>query len=108
VVISERGSDCHYLSDALHWCPDIVSNEQESLHLTRQVLGAKKLVREPKIHLGSWNINLIELVNIAIRRCMNILYIQKTKWTGQKAKEVENYSDKNFIFFLLHFSFAYG
>jgi exonuclease III len=33
---------------------------------------------------------LRELVDTAIRRRVNILCVQKTKWTGQKAKEVEN------------------
>ena len=30
-----------------------------------------------------------ELVDVAIRRRVNILCIQETKWKGQKAKEVE-------------------
>jgi exonuclease III len=33
---------------------------------------------------------LRELVNVAIRRHVNILCIQETKWKGQKAKEVED------------------
>jgi exonuclease III len=63
--------------------------------LTRRVRGARKLVGESKIRLGSSNVGsltdkLRELVDIAIRRHVNILCIQETKWTGQKAKEVEN------------------
>jgi exonuclease III len=51
------------------------------------------------IHLGSWNVGsltgkLRELVDTVIRRRVNILCIQETKWTGQKAKEVENTSFK--------------
>jgi exonuclease III len=47
------------------------------------------------ICLGSWNVGsltdkLRELVDTAIRRCMNILCVQETKWTDQKVKEVEN------------------
>jgi exonuclease III len=47
------------------------------------------------IRLGSWNVGsltckLRELVDIAIRRRVNIICVQQTKWTGQKAKEVEN------------------
>jgi exonuclease III len=47
------------------------------------------------IRLGSWNVGsltgkLRELVDTAIRRYVNILCVQETKWTGQKAKEVEN------------------
>jgi hypothetical protein len=97
MVTSERGPDRHHLSDALHRRPDVVSNEQGSSHLTRRVRGARKLVKESKIRLGSWNVGsltgkLRELVDtaITIRRRVNILCVQETKWTGQKAKEVEN------------------
>jgi hypothetical protein len=59
------------------------------------VRGAKKLVGESKICLGSWNAGFLtgklrELVDTTIRRRVNILCVQKIKWTGQKAKEVEN------------------
>jgi hypothetical protein len=92
---SERGPDHHHLSDALYRRSDVVSNEQESSHLTRRVRGAKKLVEESRICLGSWNVEslidkLRELVDTTIRRHMNILRVQETKWMGQKAKEVEN------------------
>ena len=33
---------------------------------------------------------LRELVDAAIRRRVNILCVQETKWKGQKAKEVED------------------
>jgi hypothetical protein len=52
-VTSERGPDRHHLSDALHRRPDVVSNEQGSSHLTRRVRGARKLIGESRIHLGS-------------------------------------------------------
>jgi hypothetical protein len=47
------------------------------------------------IYLGSWNVGsltgkLRELVDTAIMRHINILCVQETKWTGQKAKDVEN------------------
>ena len=47
-----------------------------------------------RIHIGSWNVGsltskLRELVDAVIRRRVNILCIQETKWNGQKAKEVE-------------------
>jgi hypothetical protein len=95
MMISEREPDRIHLSDALHRRPDVVSNEQGSSHLTRRVRGASKLVGESRIRLGSWNVvsltgKLRELVDTAIRRHVNILFVQKTKWTGQKAKEVEN------------------
>jgi exonuclease III len=72
-----------------------VSNEQGSSHLTRRMRGASKLVGESRIRLGSWNVGsltgkLRELVDTVIRRRVNILCVQETKWTGQKAKEVEN------------------
>ena len=54
----------------------------------------RKLAEPTRIRLGSWNIGsltgkLQELVNVAIRRRVNILCVQETKWKGQKAKEVE-------------------
>jgi exonuclease III len=59
------------------------------------VRGARKLVEKSKNHLGSWNVGsltskLRELVDTMIRRRVNILCVQETKWTGQKAKEMEN------------------
>jgi hypothetical protein len=95
MVISERGLDRHHFTDALHRRPDIVSNEQGSSHLTQRVRGTRKLVGESMIRLASWNVGsltckLRELVDTAIRRRVNILCVQETKWTGQKAKEVEN------------------
>jgi hypothetical protein len=95
MVISERGLDCHHLSDALHRRPNVVSNEQGFSHLTRRVRGAKKLVGESRIRLGSWNVGsltdkLRELVDTTIKRRVDILCIQEIKWTSQKAKEMEN------------------
>jgi hypothetical protein len=54
----------------------------------------KKLGEPTWIHLDSWNVGsltgkLRELVDVAIRRRVNILCVQETKWKGQKAKEVE-------------------
>jgi exonuclease III len=59
------------------------------------VRGARNLVGESRIRLDSWNVKsltgkLRELVDTAIRRRVNILCVQETKWTGQKTKEVEN------------------
>jgi hypothetical protein len=59
------------------------------------VRGVTKLAETSRIRLGSWNVGsltgkLRELVDTAIRRRVNILCVQETKWTGQKAKEVEN------------------
>ena len=56
---------------------------------------ARKLVEPTRIRLGSWNVEpltgkLRELVDTAVRRRVNILCIQETKWKGQKTKEVDN------------------
>jgi exonuclease III len=55
----------------------------------------RKLAEPTRIRLGSWNVGsltgkLRELVDAAIKRCVNILYIQETKWKGHKVKEVED------------------
>lgn len=95
MVLSEQRSGHRFLSGALHRRPGVVLNEQGSSHLTRRVRGIRKLVEPTRICLGSWNVGsligkLRELVDIAIRRRLNILCVQETKWKGQKAKEVEN------------------
>jgi exonuclease III len=61
------------------------------------VRGVRKLVGESRIRLGSWNVGsltgkLRELVDTVIRRHVNILCVQETKWTGKKAKEVEKHA----------------
>jgi hypothetical protein len=80
VMIIERGLNRHHLSDALHRHSDVVSNEQGSSHLTRRVRVSRKLVGESRIHLSTWNVGsltgkLRELVDIAIRRHVNILCV---------------------------------
>jgi exonuclease III len=55
----------------------------------------RKLVELTRICLGSWNVGsltgkLRELVDTTVRRRVNILCVQETKWKGQKAKEVDN------------------
>ena len=47
------------------------------------------------MRVGSWNVGsltgkLRELVDAAIRRRVNILCVQETRWAGQKVREVEN------------------
>ncbi|KAG2563390.1 hypothetical protein PVAP13_8KG326210, partial [Panicum virgatum] len=80
-MISEQGSGRH-LNSALHLRPGVVKNEQESSHFPRRVRRVRKLAEPTKIR--------IELVDAAIRRRVNILCVQETKWKGQKAKEVED------------------
>ncbi|KAJ3706103.1 hypothetical protein LUZ61_009808 [Rhynchospora tenuis] len=94
-VINEQGPDHRSLSGALHRRPGVVTSKQGSSHISRRVQRARKLVGESRIRLGSWNVGFLtgklrELVNTAIRRRVNILCVQETKWTSQKAKEVEN------------------
>ena len=83
-VSSEQGSG-HHLNGVLHLCRGVVKNEQGSSHLTRRVRRARKLVEPTRIRLGSWNVGsltgrLRELVDSAIRRRVNILCVQETKW----------------------------
>uniref|UniRef100_A0A8I7BBV9 Endonuclease/exonuclease/phosphatase domain-containing protein n=1 Tax=Hordeum vulgare subsp. vulgare TaxID=112509 RepID=A0A8I7BBV9_HORVV len=94
-VISEQGSGCRILSGALHRRPGVVKNEQGSSHLTRRVRRVRKLAEPRRIRLGSWNVGsltgkLRELVDTAVRRRVDVLCVQETKWKGQKAKEVED------------------
>uniref|UniRef100_A0A8I6Y736 Reverse transcriptase domain-containing protein n=1 Tax=Hordeum vulgare subsp. vulgare TaxID=112509 RepID=A0A8I6Y736_HORVV len=94
-VISEQGSGRRILSGALHRCPGVVKNEQGSLHLTRRVRRIRKLAEPRRIRLGSWNVGsltgkLRELVDTAVRRRVDVLCVQETKWKGQKAKDVED------------------
>ncbi|PVH66038.1 hypothetical protein PAHAL_1G131300 [Panicum hallii] len=93
-MISEQGSGRRSLCGALHLRPGVVKNEQGSSHFSRRVRKVRKLAEPTRIHLGSWNVGsltgkLRELVDVAIRRRVNILCVQETKWKGQKAKEVE-------------------
>ncbi|XP_071674312.1 uncharacterized protein [Lolium perenne] len=55
----------------------------------------RKLAEPRRIRLGSWNVGsltgkLPELVDTAVRRRVDVLCVQETKWKGQKAKEVED------------------
>ena len=54
----------------------------------------KKLAHEHKIRLASWNIGsltgrLAELIDAMVRRNVNILCVQETKWVGEKVKIIE-------------------
>ena len=94
-VSSEQGSGRCILSGAPHRRPGVVQNEQGSSHLPWRVRMVMKLVEPTRIRLVSWNVGsltgkLRELVDTAVRRRVNILCVQETKWKGQKAKEVDN------------------
>uniref|UniRef100_A0A8I7BC79 Endonuclease/exonuclease/phosphatase domain-containing protein n=1 Tax=Hordeum vulgare subsp. vulgare TaxID=112509 RepID=A0A8I7BC79_HORVV len=95
MVISEQGSSRRILSGALHRRSGEVKNEQGSSHLTRRVRRVRKLAEPRRIRLGSWNVGslmgkLWELVDTAVRRRVDVICVQETKWKGQKAKEVED------------------
>jgi exonuclease III len=83
----------------------------------------RKLVEPNRLHVGSLNAGslpdkLRKVVDTMIRRRVNILCIQETKWKGQKAKEVEDtgfklwYTDttatKNGIGIVIDKSLKYG
>ena len=83
-VTSEQGSGRRILSGALHRRPGVVKNKQGSSHLTRRVRRVRKLAEPRRIRIGSWNVGslmgkLRELVDVAIRRRVNILCVQETK-----------------------------
>ena len=44
-------------------------------------------MRPYRVKFGVWR--FLGRVDVAIRRRVNILCVQETKWKGQKAKEVE-------------------
>jgi uncharacterized tellurite resistance protein B-like protein len=94
-VLNEQESSRRILSDALYRRPGIVKNEQGSSHLTRRMRKIRKLAEPSRLRVVIWNVGsltgkLREIVDTMIRRRVNILYIQETKWKGQKAKEVED------------------
>jgi exonuclease III len=60
---------------------------------------ARKLAEPSRVRVCTWNVGsfigkLREVVDIMIRRRVNILCVQETKWKGQKAKEVKDTSFK--------------
>ena len=86
---NEHGSGRRNLSGALHLRPGVVKNEQGSSHFPRQVRRVRKLAEPTRICLGSWNVGslmgkLREIVDAAIRRRVNILCIQETKWKARR------------------------
>jgi hypothetical protein len=90
-VLNEQESDRRILSDALHHRLGVVKNEQGSSHLTRRMRRVRKLVEPSRLCVGTWNVEsltgkLREIVDTMIRRRVNILCVQETKWKGQKAK----------------------
>jgi hypothetical protein len=86
-VLNEQGSGRRILSDALHRRPGVVKNEQRSSHLTQWMQRVRKLAEPSRLHIGTWNVGsltgkLREIVDTMIRRRVNILCVQETKWKG--------------------------
>jgi hypothetical protein len=86
-LLSEHGSSHRILSDALHRRPGVVKNEQGSSHLTRRMRRVRKLAEPSRVRVGTWNVGsltgkLREVVDAMIRRRVNILCVQETKWKG--------------------------
>ena len=55
----------------------------------------KKLVYDRRIRFGIWNIGIftgkfMEIVDVMVRRKINFMCLQEIKWTGEKAKELDN------------------
>jgi hypothetical protein len=94
-VLNEQGSGRRIVSDALQRRPGVVKNEQGFSHLTRRMRRVRKLAEPSRLRVGTWNVGsltgkLREIVDTMISRCVNILCVQKMKWKGKKAKEVED------------------
>ncbi|KAL5152766.1 Craniofacial development protein 2 [Glycine soja] len=78
----------------LHRRSDVVKSKQGFPHF-RERVWVKKLVHDRRIHFGTWNIGTLtrksmEIVDVMVRRKINFMCLQETKWTGEKAKELDN------------------
>ncbi|KAL5153310.1 Craniofacial development protein 2 [Glycine soja] len=78
----------------LHRRPDVVKSKQGFPHF-RERVWVKKLVHDRRIRFGTWNIDTLtgksmEIVDVMVRRKINFMCLQETKWTGEKAKELDN------------------
>ncbi|KAL5157576.1 Craniofacial development protein 2 [Glycine soja] len=85
-VSKEQGS--------LHCRSDVVKSKQGFPHF-RERVWVKKLVHDRRIRFGTWNIGTLtgksmEIVDVMVRRKINFMCLQETKWTGEKAKELDN------------------
>ena len=78
----------------LHRRSDVVKSKQGFPHF-RERVWVKKLVHDRRIRFGTWNIGTLtgksmEIVDVMVRRKINFMCLQETKWTGEKAKELDN------------------
>ena len=79
--------------EPLHQHPDVVKNMQGFSHFNGRVW-VKKLVHKSRIRFGTWNIGTLtgksmEIVDVMIRRKINVMCLQETKWIGDKARELD-------------------
>ncbi|KAL5137686.1 Craniofacial development protein 2 [Glycine soja] len=100
-MLSLPGSNALYGSSTvlkeqgpLHRRPDVVKSKQGFPHF-RERVWVKKLVHDRRIRFGTWNIGTLtgksmEIVDVMVRRKINFMCLQETKWTGEKAKELDN------------------
>ncbi|KAL5146330.1 Craniofacial development protein 2 [Glycine soja] len=70
----------------LHRRPDVVKSKQGFPHF-RERVWVKKLVHDRRIRFGTWNIGTLtgksmEIVDVMVRRKINFMCLQETKWTG--------------------------
>ncbi|KAL5172704.1 Craniofacial development protein 2 [Glycine soja] len=101
MLLSLPGSNALYGSSTvskeqgpLHRRPDVVKSKQGFPHF-RERVWVKKLVHDRRIRFGTWNIGTLtgkstEIVDVMVRRKINFMCLQETKWTGEKAKELDN------------------
>ncbi|KAH1257082.1 Craniofacial development protein 2 [Glycine max] len=78
----------------LHRRPDVVKSKQGFPHF-RERVWVNKLVHDRRIRFGTWNIGTLtgksmEIVDVMVRRKINFMCLQETKWIGEKAKELDN------------------
>ena len=98
-------------SDALHRChPGVMTSKQgcskEPQYSSRLINNirystgqpkrerSRRLLQENRIRLATWNIGTLtgktmELVEVMLRRKINIICLQETKWVGEKSREIE-------------------
>lgn len=77
----------------LHRRPDVVLNEQGFSHFSGR-MWVKKLAQKHRIRFATWNIGTLtgksmEVVDTMVRRKINFMCLQETKWVGEKARELD-------------------
>ncbi|KAL5161290.1 LINE-1 retrotransposable element ORF2 protein [Glycine soja] len=73
----------------LHRRPDVVKSKQGFPHF-RERVWVKKLVHDRRILFGTLTGKSMEIVDVMVRRKINFMCLQETKWTGEKVKELDN------------------